>query len=67
MRGFTRLLRLGQTQPPEHLQDILIEHTRIVDALEQGDVAAAPSALQAHLHHWDYLLAGNDGAQAGVA
>ena len=66
MRGFARLMRLGQTQPPEHLQDIHVEHTRIVDALEQRDVAAALAALQEHLHHWDYLLAA-DGAQAGLA
>lgn len=56
MRGFARLMRLGRTQPPEHLQDILVEHTRIVDALEQRDVAEAITALQDHLHHWDYLL-----------
>src|SRR5689334_8570802 len=29
MRGFARLMRLGKTQPPEHLRDILVEHTRI--------------------------------------
>ena len=36
MRGFARLMRLGRYQPPEHLQDILPEHTRIVDALENA-------------------------------
>jgi DNA-binding GntR family transcriptional regulator len=56
MRGFARLMRLGRTQPPEHLQDIVPEHTRIVDALESRDVQAALAALQEHLHHWDYLL-----------
>jgi DNA-binding GntR family transcriptional regulator len=56
MRGFARLMRLGRTQPPEHLQDIVPEHTRIVDALESRDVQAALTALQEHLHHWDYLL-----------
>jgi DNA-binding GntR family transcriptional regulator len=60
MRGFARLMRLGRTQPPEHLQDIVAEHTRIVDALENRDVDEALAALQAHLHHWDYLLEAND-------
>jgi GntR family transcriptional regulator, rspAB operon transcriptional repressor len=60
MRGFARIMRLGQTQPPEHLQDILVEHRRIVDAIEKRDVAAAQAALHEHLHHWDYLLAAND-------
>ena len=56
MRGFARLMRLGRSQPPDHLQDILVEHTRIVEALEQRDVAAALRALHDHLHHWDHLL-----------
>ena len=56
MRGFARLMRLGRSQPPEHLQDILAEHTRIVEALEQRDVTAALRALHDHLHHWDHLL-----------
>ena len=56
MRGFARLMRLSRTQPPEHLQDIVVEHTRIVDALEQRDSTAALSALHTHLHHWDYLI-----------
>jgi DNA-binding GntR family transcriptional regulator len=64
MRGFARLMRLGRTQPPEHLQDILAEHTRIVDALEVRDVDEALAALHDHLHHWDYLLEPNDDAGA---
>lgn len=56
MRGFARLMRLGRNQPPDHLQDIVPEHTRIVDALENRDVDAALASLQEHLHHWDYLL-----------
>ena len=28
MRGFARLMRLGRSQPPEHLQDIIPEHAR---------------------------------------
>jgi DNA-binding GntR family transcriptional regulator len=64
MRGFARIMRLGKTQPPEHLQDILVEHTRIVDAIEKRDVAAAQAALHEHLHHWDYLLEPNDESDA---
>jgi DNA-binding GntR family transcriptional regulator len=60
MRGFARIMRLGKTQPPEHLRDILVEHTRIVDAIEKRDTALAQAALHEHLHHWDYLLAPND-------
>jgi GntR family transcriptional regulator, rspAB operon transcriptional repressor len=60
MRGFARIMRLGKTQPPEHLRDILVEHTRIVDAIERRDEAAAQAALHEHLHHWDYLLAPNE-------
>jgi DNA-binding GntR family transcriptional regulator len=59
MRGFARMMRLGKTQPPEHLRDILVEHTRILDAIEQRDEKAARAALHEHLHHWDYLLAPN--------
>jgi DNA-binding GntR family transcriptional regulator len=56
MRGFARLMRLGRSQPPEHLQDILGEHRKLVDALERREVDAALQALHDHLHHWDYLL-----------
>jgi DNA-binding GntR family transcriptional regulator len=63
MRGFARLMRLGRTQPPEHLQDILVEHTRIVEALESRDVGAAVRALHDHLHHWDHLLAPTDASE----
>jgi DNA-binding GntR family transcriptional regulator len=64
MRGFARIMRLGKTQPPEHLQDILVEHTRIVDAIEKRDVVEAQAALHEHLHHWDYLLEPNDESDA---
>ena len=57
MRGFARLMRLGRSQPPGHLQDILEEHRKLVDALERRDVGDALRALHDHLHHWDYLLA----------
>lgn len=60
MRGFARIMRLGKTQPPEHLRDILVEHTRLLDAIEKRDEEAARAALHEHLHHWDYLLAPNE-------
>ena len=66
MCGFARMMRLGKTQPPEHLRDILVEHTRILDAIEQRDEEAAHAALHEHLHHWDYLLAPNDEQEAPV-
>lgn len=65
MRGFARLMRLGRSQPPEHLQDILAEHTRIVTALEARDASAALRALHDHLHHWDYLLSPTEESAAG--
>jgi DNA-binding GntR family transcriptional regulator len=57
MRGFARVMRLGRSQPPEHLLEVHAEHERIVDALEQRDPELAEQSLHAHLHHWDYLLA----------
>ncbi|MFN8222877.1 MAG: GntR family transcriptional regulator [Gaiellales bacterium] len=68
MRGFARLMRLGRSQPPEHLKDVLLEHTRLLEAIEKRDVDTALNALQEHLHHWDYLMApteaGADGARS---
>ena len=66
MRGFARLMRLGRTQPPEHLQEVLAEHNRILDAIEKRDVAATLAALHDHLHHWDYLLVADEQAPAGL-
>lgn len=67
MRGFARLMRLSRTQPPEHLQDIVVEHTRIVDALEHRDSAAAIATLHEHLHHWDYLLSEDEDEEPRTA
>jgi DNA-binding GntR family transcriptional regulator len=65
MRGFARLMRLGKTQPPDHLQDIVVEHARLVDALESRNETAALAALHTHLHHWDYLLEPNEDGRPG--
>lgn len=59
MRGFARLMRLGRAQPVEHLQEVLAEHTRIVDAIERRDGFGAVRELQVHLHHWDSLFTAN--------
>jgi len=66
MRGFARLMRLGHSQPPEHLRDVLSEHMLIVDAIERRDVDGALDALYDHLHHWDYLFTARE-APAGDA
>ena len=64
MRGFARIMRLGKTQPPEHLAG----HPRRAHAHRRRDRAArrgaAQRALHEHLHHWDYLLAPNDESDA---
>lgn len=62
IRGFARLMRLGRTQPPEHLREVLAEHQRIVDAIEQRDAVRARRELHDHLHHWDHLVAPSDDA-----
>ncbi len=67
MRGFARLMRLGQTQPPEHLHEVLAEHTRILDAIEARDTPAALKALHDHLHHWDYLFTAREAPPDGPA
>jgi DNA-binding GntR family transcriptional regulator len=64
MRGFARLMRLGRTQPPEHLLEVLEEHVRVVDAIEQRDEHAAIDRLHDHLHHWDFLLEAHTAASS---
>jgi DNA-binding GntR family transcriptional regulator len=66
IRGFARLMRLGRIQPPEHLVEVMGEHQRIVEAIEQRDPTRARRELHDHLHHWDYLVAPNDGSSAAV-
>lgn len=58
MRGFGRVMRLGRSQPPEHLLEVQAEHEEIADALELRDADLAERVLHAHLHHWDLLLSG---------
>lgn len=54
LRGFVRVMRLGTTRPPGHLQEVLAEHERIVDLLEARRPAPAERALREHLEHADY-------------
>jgi GntR family transcriptional regulator, rspAB operon transcriptional repressor len=54
LRGFVRVMRLGTTRPPGHLQEVLAEHERIADLLEARRPAGAERALREHLEHADY-------------
>jgi DNA-binding GntR family transcriptional regulator len=54
LRGFVRVMRLGTTRPPGHLQEVLAEHERIADLLEARKPAQAERALREHLEHADY-------------
>jgi DNA-binding GntR family transcriptional regulator len=58
-------MRLGKTQPPEHLHEVVQEHVVLVDAIERRDLDGALAALHEHLHHWDYLLASDYDADSG--
>lgn len=54
LRGFVRVMRLGTTRPPGHLQEVYAEHERIADLLEARKPAQATKALRDHLEHADY-------------
>jgi DNA-binding GntR family transcriptional regulator len=54
LRGFVRVMRLGTTRPPGHLQEVYAEHERIADMLEARRPARAAQALREHLEHADY-------------
>jgi DNA-binding GntR family transcriptional regulator len=55
--GFVRAATLGATRPPAALEEIVNEHERIVDAIEERDAAAAVAALVEHLARSDYTSA----------
>jgi DNA-binding GntR family transcriptional regulator len=57
LRGFVRVVRLGSIRHPSHMVQVVAEHERIVDALEERDAAEALAALSEHLHTSDYVLA----------
>jgi DNA-binding GntR family transcriptional regulator len=54
LRGFVRVMRLGTTRPPGHLQEVWAEHEAIVDMLEARRPGQAARALRGHLEHADY-------------
>jgi DNA-binding GntR family transcriptional regulator len=54
LRGFVRVMRLGTTRPPGHLQEVYAEHERIADMLEARKPAQAAKALRDHLERADY-------------
>jgi len=54
LRGFVRVMRLGTTRPPGHLQEVWAEHERIADMLEARRPARAARALREHLEQADY-------------
>ena len=56
LRGFVRVARLGAPRPSIVLQQVVAEHSEIVDAVERRDVDAAVAALMTHLHTSDYTI-----------
>jgi DNA-binding GntR family transcriptional regulator len=56
LRGFVRLMRVGTARREGHLFDVLAEHERILDAVEQRDEKVALAALKEHLHTSEYRM-----------
>jgi DNA-binding GntR family transcriptional regulator len=54
LRGFVRVATLGMPRPPRVLEEVVAEHERIVDALEDRNANAALVALREHLERSDY-------------
>ena len=52
--GFVRVATLGAKRPPAALEQIVDEHERIVDAIEERDADAAVAALVDHLNRGEY-------------
>ena len=57
LRGFVRVLRLGTVRHPSHLHQVVSEHERIVDAIEERDADRAEALLREHLHTSEYVVA----------
>lgn len=49
LRGFVRVMRLGTTRSPSHLEAVYREHVAIVDAIEARKPGRAAKALRDHL------------------
>jgi DNA-binding GntR family transcriptional regulator len=54
LRGFVRVMRLGSTRSPGHLDAVYREHVAIVDAIESRKPAKAAKALRDHLDEHIY-------------
>jgi DNA-binding GntR family transcriptional regulator len=54
LRGFVRLMRVGEVRQPSHMGEVVAEHEALVDALERHDADAAAAALSRHLQHSHY-------------
>jgi DNA-binding GntR family transcriptional regulator len=57
LRGFVRLMQMRARRDPGHLFQVLQEHERLVDAIEERDQDEALAALADHLHTTEYILA----------
>jgi DNA-binding GntR family transcriptional regulator len=56
LRGFVQVVRLGSIRHPSHMVQVVAEHERIVEALEERDADEALRAVSEHLHTSDYAL-----------
>lgn len=54
LRGFVRVMRLGTTRSPGHLEAVYQEHVAILDAIEARRPARAVKALRDHLARHSY-------------
>jgi DNA-binding GntR family transcriptional regulator len=54
LRGFVRIMRIGSTRSPGHLQAVYREHVAIVDAIEARKPSRAVKALRDHLDEHVY-------------
>ena len=63
LRGFVRLMRVGTDRREGHLFDVLAEHGRILDAVEERNEKAALAALSEHLHTSEYRMTQASGPQ----
>jgi DNA-binding GntR family transcriptional regulator len=57
LRGFVRLMQMRARRDPGHLFQVLQEHERLIDAIEERDQDEALAALADHLHTTEYILA----------
>lgn len=56
LRGFVRLMQMRARRDPGHLFQVLEEHVRLVDAIEERNEREALAALADHLHRSEYVI-----------